>query len=768
MPYFTPPPPAPDRRDPDTFSTKAKDSIDYWAIMTAEAEVFASDMNGLKDDAQTAKIEADAAKLAAEGFKDDSESARNVSLAAANFKGLWVNQAGAASIPYSVYHDGEYWMLVENLANVSASEPSDTNTNWRNISVMQIVRVPTAIAPLSGSTGVTPTPELDASGYANVYDSDLRDVRVFEVDVTAGDFSTPVYSYEGDVDSHTVASALDLLTGYKWRCRDKAVSGAMSSWSAVQSFITGSISINTPTLTVEGETLEVPETPTLETGAFDTTPTGEDTHLNTDWQILDDQLAVVWESLADAANKTSIQVPADTLTENTTYTFRVRHRGTTYGESAWASVVATTVEQFYIGPGMQGFGVGAYPGTLPTGFSALTGTDDPSHDNYGNYKYDADDSICCFVPKFYYRIAHEDNPTYGTYGVNSIDIKGAPATGYVLHRAFLDGGSELNGFFFDKYMASKNGSTAGKSVKNGVPISLTTNTSYTRSHGMTGCTGILADAVTLSRARGAGWQCASIFQWSAIKMLCLAHAQASTSTDHCAWYDGAGTTNFPKGCNNNALADVDDTGVTFTTAGDSGSANKPLTGSGSPFAKTTHNGQVNGIADVNGGLREVVIGATMPGTSDTDTAEATGTTSIWILKPSVEIASLTGGWNGATDVWQNASNISTLYDQVNIGLTHNTNKKWGNGTNQVLSGASSGAGYATDSLGFPRDNNAYGDSGTNLFGVDRWYMCYRANLAPRVCGDWDSSSFAGVWSMYVYSNRSSPNNSCGFRSAFGA
>ena len=35
------------------------------------------------------------------------------------------------------------------------------------------------------------------------------------------------------------------------------------------------------------------------------------------------------------------------------------------------------------------------------------------------------------------------------------------------------------------------------------------------------------------------------------------------------------------------------------------------TGSGMPFAKTTHNGQACGIADLNGLLWEIVIGVTI-------------------------------------------------------------------------------------------------------------------------------------------------------------
>jgi len=85
----------------------------------------------------------------------------------------------------------------------------------------------------------------------------------------------------------------------------------------------------------------------------------------------------------------------------------------------------------------------------------------------------------------------------------------------------------------------------------------------------------------------------------------MAHGQASSSTTNCAWYDA--TYNYIKGCNNNALGDTDDSAVSFTSDGYSNCAK---TGSGVPFAKTTHIGQVCGIADLNGLMWEISIGVT--------------------------------------------------------------------------------------------------------------------------------------------------------------
>ena len=99
--------------------------------------------------------------------------------------------------------------------------------------------------------------------------------------------------------------------------------------------------------------------------------------------------------------------------------------------------------------------------------------------------------------------------------------------------------------------------------------------------------------------------CASQFVRAALAMLSLAHGQCSQTDTWCAWYSA--TTNFPKGCNNNALKDTDDATVTYASDGYSDCGR---TGSGVAFAKTTHNGQACGVADLNGLMYEVSIGLT--------------------------------------------------------------------------------------------------------------------------------------------------------------
>ena len=174
------------------------------------------------------------------------------------------------------------------------------------------------------------------------------------------------------------------------------------------------------------------------------------------------------------------------------------------------------------------------------------------------------------------------------------------------------------GFFIDKYQVSKNAKGTGfigSSIRNGLPLSA--HADHNPVGGLTATIGSnsLASFVTAAKARdgvngavsnSSIFFCQSAFMNSALAMLALAHGQAATGTAACAWWS-ATTTNFPKGNNNNALRDSNDTTVLYQS---DGYLNCGKTGSGALFAKTTHNGQECGVSDVNGNMWEALIGMT--------------------------------------------------------------------------------------------------------------------------------------------------------------
>ena len=482
------------------------------------------------------------------------------------------------------------------------------------------------------------------------------------------------------------------------------------------------------------------------------------------------------ESLLDTQNLSTFT--SKNLETSKTYYVRFKKESLSYS-SAYSKVISfQTKAQFTIPVGTQGTkGFGVAPTDQPfalLGLAEMTGTNQVGHDNYGNYIH-TNGSIACWLPKTFIRVGHPDSPRFATYGANALDIVGtdvfateveANSSGYALPRCFINDGKEQPGVFTDKYMNSKDGTTASKSVFGGVPISLAATAGYTVSNGMTGCTGILADAVVLSKARGERWNCTSAFTYGYLALVSVAQAQAATSTADVAWYDPTGVKNYPKGCNNNALSDVDDTTVKYASAGDSGNANKPKTGATANFAKTTHNGSANGVADLNGGMWEVTIGITNFGSSATDTTAIANDT-IYVLKHSTDIATLTGGWNGATDVWGNAANLATKYDSVTSPhpLGSSTGAVyWGNGANAVFQNEANGVNR--DVCGFiPKNSSSTSATGANIFGNDYFYKYNVQNMVPLACGYWVHSSIAGVFYRSFGLNRSNSNNNYGFRAS---
>lgn len=274
-------------------------------------------------------------------------------------------------------------------------------------------------------------------------------------------------------------------------------------------------------------------------------------------------------------------------------------------------------------PGALGFGVGVCKEDYASlNMEPLPGCEDITSDNYGNYIHKPSGSIMCWIPAFKYRV----NDKF----VNSVEVWRADdpkcPSNAVLHRAFINGGKKKSGFFCDKYICSPDAAnTMGISVKNGSTLSLTTNTSCgNHTSQLANCSGRLDDAITASRARGTGFQCMSVFQLGALRLLTLAHAQASESNEFNAWYDSSGQHNLPRG-NTNYLKDYDDSSVTW--AADPKYKDKGLTGSCNTFAKSTHNGQNSGVADLKGILYQVVTGYI-------------GSESYYFLKPEVDITTL--------------------------------------------------------------------------------------------------------------------------------
>lgn len=232
--------------------------------------------------------------------------------------------------------------------------------------------------------------------------------------------------------------------------------------------------------------------------------------------------------------------------------------------------------------------------------------------------------------------------------------------------------------------------------------------------------------------------------------LALAHGKASTSTAVCAFIDV--NPKMPKGNLSNALKDVNDSSVTFQSDGYSNCA---LTGSGSNFAKTTHNGQDCGIADLNGNMWEVASGFIR--------MDSTG---FLVLKESVDITSI--ATDSTTQAGGGAYDID-LYDVLDISDLVYDNSGWtylGNGIETVfgMSTDRTSATYKRTAVGIPLATGVSG-SGTTEFGNDGVYRYLRNEMACQCGGNWSTTSYAGVFAMHLYVYRTYSDSQVGGRAS---
>ena len=172
-------------------------------------------------------------------------------------------------------------------------------------------------------------------------------------------FTNIVDSYEGNSNLTSWSPSIGLALTKIFVRTKQGSDNHRSKYSGVISFTTPNTYITTPTLTVEGSPNNVTLTPTLNGSAFNVY-NGVDTHISTDWQVLKaSDSSVVWESMGDTVNKTSITTGS--LPKNTDLKFRVRYNGAVYGSSAWAEVIAKTLNIYVQDPVLT---VAGYPDSL--------------------------------------------------------------------------------------------------------------------------------------------------------------------------------------------------------------------------------------------------------------------------------------------------------------------------------------------------------------------------------------------------------------------
>ena len=113
-------PAAPDPNDRATFNARAYPWAAAQAAMVTETNAIAENVfNNATEAASLATTASSQVALAS---------------AAANYKGLWSSLSGALNMPASVSHNGNYWALNANLANVTTATPG-VSGSWQALNV---------------------------------------------------------------------------------------------------------------------------------------------------------------------------------------------------------------------------------------------------------------------------------------------------------------------------------------------------------------------------------------------------------------------------------------------------------------------------------------------------------------------------------------------------------------------------------------------------------------------------------------------------------
>jgi hypothetical protein len=455
--------------------------------------------------------------------------------------------------------------------------------------------------------------------------------------------------------------------------------------------------------------------------------------------------------------------------------------------------------------GLMGFGVGCCPPELlPSDMALLPGTEDRFSANYGTYIHVPSASIQCFVPSHYMdvqAVGDTNAPFYGT----KVVISNTQSGDAVLPKAFQNNGSNLAGVFIDKYQGS-NCKPDGSGLPNSTtgnpgelpnsggifasrplhwPVSATAVSGTLRSAFSLCDSDALNAAITvapadnlggvwqLCKTRGAAFAPLPIWVRGQVAFLSLAHAQAlldtsgvpiAGATNNAAWMDVAPYA--PKGNNNNG-SDANKTSLLFSrtdiagnASGRAGENHRAFTGAAyigtvaTPAVEhTTHNGQLSGIVDVNGNQWDTCPGLTTVGTGAGDfrlfpaSADWTATSSNTSITGAAGVISLAAESDAAADdgVWWAAAGVSNFLVGHADGTFH-PSSAFADATLQAMTECT-----------LPRQlGTSLTQTGTNIYGGDRFFSARVNNLLPPVGGSWLNGAAAGVFGVLL--NFAAANN----------
>ena len=223
---------------------------------------------------------------------------------------------------------------------------------------------------------ITLTPTLTGSAFS-VYNSTDTHVSTDYRAVKVSDNSVAFESLGNTVNLTSIqVTGLERATEYKFMIKYNSDLYGSSDWIESNG-TTLDIYIKSPVVTVSGMPNDVLLTPTISGTPF-SVYSGTDTHASTDYRAIKvSDGTIVFESLNNTVNLTSIEVSG--LEKTTEYKFMVRYNGALYGSSNWTEVIGNTLDIHVVTPTLTVQGhpldIGKNPTLTTSAFTIYNGSD---------------------------------------------------------------------------------------------------------------------------------------------------------------------------------------------------------------------------------------------------------------------------------------------------------------------------------------------------------------------------------------------------------
>ena len=240
--------------------------------------------------------------------------------------------------------------------DVSANGLRSAWTDWQTFTTGNAISVDTPTVTCSeGTTDVPETPTFTLSAFNITPDQgdtasqhQSTTWRLLSVD----DSNSQVWASENDTTNKTsITLARGILQAnktYLMQATYNSVTYGSSSAGAVQ-FTTNAVftHVATPTITIDGGTVNVGETPVFRGSAFTIEPSGSDTHVSSTWVVTKkSDSSEIYRLDQNSVQKTTMTLPGSLLATSQTYTVSLVYHSQNYGDSAAGTLEFTCADTF--------------------------------------------------------------------------------------------------------------------------------------------------------------------------------------------------------------------------------------------------------------------------------------------------------------------------------------------------------------------------------------------------------------------------------------